>query len=86
MANFAATWTLRSAIASIFVAAVLFTFGQVRFGALALSLTFFAIATARLQGVLPATFRIRRARTDVVMALVLAVALATLAIALPLGR
>jgi hypothetical protein len=36
--------------------------------------------------VLPVTFRIRRVRTDIAVALILAVALTTLALALPWGR
>lgn len=86
MANFAASGTRALALASIIVAAVLLVLGQVRFSALALALTFVAMAGARAQGALPAIFRIRRVRTDIVIALVLAVALATLALALPLGR
>lgn len=86
MARFAARGTRAVALLSVILAAVLFIFGQVRFGALALALTFASLAAARAQGVLPAVLRIRRARTDVIMAVVLAVALATLALALPLGR
>jgi hypothetical protein len=74
------------ALASLCAAALLLAFGYVRISALALSVTFGAVAVARAQGVLPVTFRIRRARTDIAMSLFIAVALSTLALALPRGR
>lgn len=86
MAKVAAGGTRALALVSAILAGILLIFGQVRLSALALALTFLAIAAARAQGVLPVTFWIRRARTDILMALILAVALATLALALPLGR
>ena len=86
MARFAARGIRAAILVSVILAATLFIFGKVRFGALALALTFASLAAARAQGVLPAVLRIRRARTDVVIAAVIAVALATLALALPLGR
>lgn len=86
MARITAIGTKVVLLGAVGLAALLFLFGQVRFGALALALAFAAIAVGRAEGILPGVLRIRRARTDVIMAFLIAVALATLALALPLGR
>lgn len=86
MAKIAARALRLLLIAFLIVAALLFVIGSVRFGAFSLAAAFLTIAAARAQGTLPIPFRIRRVRTDVVMATVIAVALGTLAIALPWGR
>jgi hypothetical protein len=86
VARLAVTGVKALAVLSLCLSALLLAFGQVRFSARALALTFVALAAARVKGVLPVTFRIRRARTDIAVALFLAVALATLALALPWGR
>lgn len=83
MAQIAAVWTRTLAIVSVVLFGLFLVLGQVRFGALSLAVTFASIALARTQGILPPTFRVRRARTDVVVSIVIAVALATLALALP---
>jgi len=85
MARITANGVRAVAIISLALAALLIAVGQIRLGSLSLALAFLALAAARAQGVLPVTFWIRRARTDVAMALVLALILATLAFALPWG-
>jgi len=86
MAHLAAVWTKTLGLVSVVLFGFFLLIGQVRFSALSLAVTFAAISLARTQGALPATFWIRRARTDVVVSIVIAVVLATLALALPQGR
>jgi len=86
MKRISAVGTRILSLGSAGLAGLLLVIGQIRFSALSLAVTFAAMALARAQGVLPATFRVRRARTDVLVTLVIAVALAALALALPLGR
>ncbi len=73
-------------VAFLLATALLFLIGSIRLGSASLAVAFLTIAAARAQNALPAPFWIRRARTDVVMATVIAVALGTLAVALPWGR
>jgi hypothetical protein len=86
MARLAATGVKALLILALCLAALLLAFGLVRLSAIFLSVAFVALAVARAQGVLPVTFRIRRVRTDIAVALILAIALGTLALALPWGR
>ncbi len=86
MTKFAASAVRVLMLAFLTISAALLILGLVRFSAIALAIAFLGLASARAQGVLPTSFQIRRARTDIVIALTLAVALATLALALPRGR